>query len=238
MKKIIGLVLGIALLSGCATDNRHLSRVETLGGTTIGALGAYAIAKATQASESTVIAASIIGGLMGHETVKAAQWEDTGYSPSTVVVVPAPYSYSGAYGGTYDAYGRRVYGAFGPGYYHGRWRTDGYCHTPEGLRIPCPGVYPASSPPPVVVVTNVATKTVGPTVDNYLDAPMIHPDCKTGNWGADGKCLLRLAPTLAEEQKICEKDSKDPKCPQKYNAGKWAQIYKRLGGELIARQRE
>lgn len=240
---VLGLVLGmLVFLSGCATDNRHLAKLEGLGGAAAGGIGAALLAKSVGANETIVIASGVLGTLMGHEAVKAAQWEDTGRpSSSTVVVVPSgvPYGY-GAYGGHYDAYGR-VYGAYGPSvygydprYYRG-WGTDGYCHGGDGRIIPCPGAY---SVQPAVTVVNLPKSSSGPTVDNYRDNPMIYPDCKTGNYGADGKCLLRIAPALAGEQKICERDSKDPKCPQKYNAGKWAQIYRRLGGELIARQRE
>ncbi|MEK7569198.1 MAG: hypothetical protein AAB497_03730 [Patescibacteria group bacterium] len=246
MKKLLVLISVVALLSGCATDNPHLARVEKLGGTaTGGALGVLA-AKAVGGNESLVIGAGILTAIMGHEAVAAAQWEDRGYSsPSTVVVVPsgAPYGY-GAYGGHYDRYGR-VYGAYGGavyGYDPRYFYRDGYCHGGDWRIIPCPGAY--VSPPAMTIITVPKPSAGGPTVDNYHDWDMIHPECKTklqngeSNWGADGKCLLRLAPALKEKQKLCEADPNDPKCPKKYNPGKWAQIYRRLGGELIARQRE
>lgn len=235
MKKITGLVLVIALLSGCATDNRHLAELEDLMGTTLGASAAYLIAVKTGANPDTVIGAGILGGIGGHKAVKASQWEDTGSVPSrNIVILPsgAPYGY-GAYGGHYDRYGNRLYGAYGPEYYGG-WRNDGYCHSSDGWRIPCPGAYSA----PLDIVAVPTKPSSGPTVDNYLDSSMIHPDCKTGNYGVDGKCLLRLVPALKEEQKICEDNPKEAKCPKGYNPGKWAQIYRRLGGELISRQRE
>src|SRR3989344_5490364 len=224
--KTILLFLLVLSVAGCATDNPHWARVEMLGGTaTVSAVSAL-VATAAGANETIVIGAGALGALIGHESVKAAQWEDTGYTPNpNIVVVGAP-----AYGGTYDAYGR-VYGAFGPGYYGNRygygypWRTPGYCYTPEGVRMICPSYYPS----PAVVVTTVKSKTPsGPTVDNYLDSQMIHLDCKTGNWGVDGKCLIRFAPGLKEEQKICEANPKDERCPKGYNPGKWAQIYRRL----------
>lgn len=251
MKKLMVLVLATALLLGCATDNPHLARVEKLGGTATGGIGAALLAKSVGANETIVIASGILGALMSHEAVAAAQWEDTGSyrsSPSVVVVQPGASNGYGAYGGHHDHYGR-VYGAYGgevygydPRYYR-RGGPDGYCHGGDGRIISCPGAGVYSSQPQVTVI-NLPKPSSGPTVDNYHDFKMIHPDCKTklqngeSNWGADGRCLIRWAPVFAGQQKICEKDSRDPKCPQEYNAGKWAQIYWRLGGELIARQRE
>lgn len=246
---VLGLVFVVLVfLSGCATNNPHLARVEKLSGTaTGGALSALA-AKAVGGNETIVIGAGVLGTIISHEGVAAAQWEDTGSYRSfpSVMVVPggAPCGY-GAYGGHYDAYGR-VYGAYGPSVYgcgprYYGWGTDGYCHGGDGRIIPCPGAYLSQ---PSVTVINLPKSSSGPTVDNYRDNPMIRPECKIklpngeSNWGADGKCLIRWAPTLAKEQKICEADPKDPRCPKGYNPGKWAQIYHRLGRELIARQRE
>lgn len=76
----------------------------------------------------------------------------------------------------------------------------------------------------------------GPTTSNYIDDPMIHPSCKKGNPGADGKCLLRFVDELALEQKACEGETTRAVCPTKYNPGKWAAIYSRLGRELVATQ--
>lgn len=75
---------------------------------------------------------------------------------------------------------------------------------------------------------------VGPTVSNYRDDPMVHPKCKTGNYGHDGVCLINLVPALVKEQKACEADG--TKCYQ-YNAGKWAGIYQRLGNDLLEQQK-
>lgn len=250
MKKFMALflVFAAALLSGCATDNPHLARLEDLGGTTTGgALGALAT-KAVGGNETFVIGVGILTAIMGHEAVAATQWEDTGSyrsSPGVVVIQPGtPYGY-GAYGGHYDQYGR-VYGAYGPSVYgydprYYRGGPDGYCHGGDGSIISCPSAYVSS---PSVTVINIPKQSYGPTVDNYHDWDMVLPECKTklqngeSNWGADGKCLLRFVPALKEKQRICEKDPRDPKCPKGYNPGKWAKIYSQLGSELIARQRE
>lgn len=251
MKKLIVLVLATALLLGCATTrtvqerNPPLEDFERWSAGLLGAGGGYLLAKSLGANEWIQGGAAAAGWITANKAVRAAQWDDTeSYrpSPSVVVVQPGtPYGY-GAYGGHYDQYGR-VYGAYGPSVYgydprsYRRWGgTDGYCHGGDGRIIPCPSAY-TTVPQSSITVINLP-KSSGPTVDNYRDNPMIHTDCKTGNWGADGKCLIRLAPTLAGEQKICEADPKDSRCPKGYNPGKWAQIYRRLGGELIARQRE
>lgn len=87
---------------------------------------------------------------------------------------------------------------------------------------------------------SVGGPVVGPSVYNYTEEKMIHPDCKTKNPGADGHCLVDKAKDLWREQRACnDKKIVDAICPVgKYNPGLWAGIYQRLGNELIAMQNE
>lgn len=141
-------------------------------------------------------------------------------------------------------------------------RRAGCYDNNSGYRAPHPQQHASYAPAQVVYPPNLwerpekrqkteakksAGPVVGPTVGNYRYEPMIHPDCKTGNYGADGACLERLVDGLVLEQKACNsagkkvvdgKTATTTRCPDGYNPGKWAGIYKRLSNDLSLRQKE
>lgn len=128
--------------------------------------------------------------------------------------------------------------AYSPyGYYGnrlGNWRLDGYCHTPEGLRISCPGVYPINwvGPSPGVVFPTPTTAGVGTvgvggkgkgkqstlTPEKYMGSKVIPLSCKTGDAEKDSTCITSLAEKLGQEQESCATGGS---CPKDYDPSRW-----------------
>lgn len=242
MKKFMLLVASVALLSGCATQNPHYKNLQVFGGTVIGAAGGYKVAG---------VLGGVLGAVVGHEVVKGAQWN----SNDDEVIYVRPYGYG--YGGYTPSISQGMY--LQPGMCDDA-RSGGQISCrflAENPRYERWGIIESNVQPPPQVHARQAsyprnmweksdqkqqnaeakkpTAIVGPTVSNYLDEPMVHKSCKTGNYGHDGKCLLNFVPALVKEQRDCE--SGGGKCYQ-YNAGKWAGIYTRLGNDLLLRQKE
>lgn len=240
MKKFMPLFVLVAVLSGCATKNPHYKNLQVFGGTVIGAAGGYKVGG---------VLGGVLGAVVGHEVVKGAQWDP---NEDVIYVNASGYGYGNTYCDRIPSQGMAPY-------------APGMCRDPlsggqvsyeELLRRSRAqnGYYQPSTayvqPQAVSSQRNMWERTdrkqqktevkkptaiVGPTVNNYLDEPLVHKACKTGNYGHDGKCLLNFVPALVKEQRDCE--SGGGKCYQ-YNAGKWAGIYTRLGNDLVARQKE
>lgn len=77
---------------------------------------------------------------------------------------------------------------------------------------------------------------LGLTPETYMHGRSVHPSCQTGNWGADGNCLLRLVPALVEKQKQCNAGMNVANCGK--NPGKIAGEWSRLARELLTLQQK
>ncbi len=85
MKKFMLLIVLVALLSGCATQNPHFKNLQVFGGTVVGAAGGY---------KAAGLIGGVLGAVVGHEVVKGTQWWASGYDDADVVYVNAS-GYSG-----------------------------------------------------------------------------------------------------------------------------------------------
>lgn len=120
------------------------------------------------------------------------------------------------------------------GYYGNRWesnwRVDGYCHTPEGLRISCPTVSPINlvgpSPGIGVLSTSATTDVSGKgkvksstlTPEKYMGSKVVPLSCKTGDAEKDSRCITSLAEKLGQEQESCATGGP---CPKDYDPSRW-----------------
>lgn len=248
--------------------NPHHSSVKKIGAFTAGAIVANAIARNTGAGQAVSYAVGLLGGLVGVELVKGSEWRpgddevvyidqpvsSAGYSSCGRVSVycdttpklgMAP-PRSGMCNDP-DSGGEAMYEDLvrraerRAGCYNSS--NSGYNQQQQASYQQHVVAYPANiwdrpGKRQKAEAKKSAGIVVGPTVSNYLDEPMVHPDCKTGNYGADGKCLKRLVDGLLLEQKACEGETKQAVCPKAYNPGKWAGIYYRLSNDLLNRQKE
>lgn len=270
MKKFMLLFL-VAMLSGCATENPHYSNAKKIGAFATGGIVVNAIARKTGSGRALAYGAGLLGGIIGVDLVKGAEWKpwddeivyidqpagyypQSGYSscgrasvycnttPKQGMYPPRPGMCNDPDSGgetTYEDLVRRAerrtgcYNNFSSGYV--QQKVASY---PQQQVVFPPNMWERHEKRQKVETKKSAGVVVGPTVSNYRDEPMIHTDCKTGNYGADGKCLKRLVDGLSLEQQACEGETKQAVCPKAYNPGKWAGIYTRLSNDLSIRQKE
>lgn len=262
MKNFMAVVL-IALLSGCGsalkTDNPHYQNAQAIAITTVSAIGGYKLL-------GNSVLGGLIAGAAGYQVARGIQWQP-GDDEYDVVHVgsgqyPSQYGLSGyGYGNvvcdrTPDRFGWQPDpgmckdGMGGQTTYEDlvrRARRDaGYYSAPQAPVVAQQRIVPPSNlwerpekrQQEKQAESKKVTAVVGPTVNNYLDEPMIQPSCKTKNYGADGKCLKGFVDGLVLEQRACEGETKQAKCPTEYNPGKWAGIYQRLSNDLLERQKQ
>ncbi len=257
MKKFMPLVL-VAMLSGCATENPHYKNTQKIIGTAAGAAIGYS-------ALGGGVLGGLVGAFVGHEVVKGAQWkpgddeivyaDSPGYSPQPGysscgrvnvycdttpkqgMSPPRPGMCNDPDSGgeaTYEDLVRRARQKAGC---YDSAQTQAVSSPQQQVAFP-QNLWERPEKKQKAEAKKPAGPVVGPTVSNYRDEPMVHPDCKTGNYGADGKCLKRLVDSLALEQQACEGETKRAVCPKSYNPGKWAGIYTRLSKDLTERQKE
>lgn len=230
MKKIV-LIIGIALLSGCATANPHYQRAQNLTATATGAGAGWGLATLAGGNPSLQYAGAILGGILGNQISQGSQWEPPAQRSATattgnVIVVHTTPAYSS--------------GSCGYGRYENPWSggciTQGFAErNPEYLC--CNRL--ARSYSAVAYTTNerTATETKGSgrwlTVDNYLWSADIPPECKTINKRADAYCLLGQHKELIEKQKLCNAHS--PSCPKTYAPYEMLEEYVLLEKDLLSR---
>ncbi|KKT37759.1 MAG: hypothetical protein UW27_C0010G0039 [Parcubacteria group bacterium GW2011_GWA1_44_13] len=262
MKKFMLFVL-VALFAGCATDNPHYKNAQTIGGTVVGAYTGYKwlkggilgglagaavgheVAKGAQwkpGDDEIIYLDAPAGYSSGYSSCGAvAVYCDTtpkqGMYPPRPGMCNAPDSGGEA---TYEDLVRRAQRRSGCYDNSGHRAQPQYASQQPAVQVVYPpNLFERPEKKQKVAVERPAGVVVGPTVGNYRDERMIHPSCKTGNYGADGVCLGNLVKGLMDEQGACEgKETNGAVCPKGYNPGKWAGIYKRLSNDLSLRQRE
>jgi len=187
------------------------------------------------------LAFEVFGALVGCD-IATSQEPQTVVTRRVVAVSGPPAMYPGQYqraGYRQSSYGNMPCPAHWEG---GYFMQEGYRRNHNQGGVTRDGCGHSMIQPANYVVQETTTRQVervdGPTVGNYTEDKYIRPSCKTGNPGADGKCLLRFVESLALEQKACEGETSKTACPKAYNPGKWAGIYYRLGNELVAKQKE
>lgn len=121
------------------------------------------------------------------------------------------------------------YGYYGNGWGN-NWRLDGHCHTPDGLRISCPGVYPINwvGPSPGGCGSfhtcsrcnrwKWEGKNLALTPEKYMGSKVVPLACKTGDAGKDSGCITTFAEKLGQEQESCATGGS---CPKDYDPSRW-----------------
>ena len=268
MKKFMLIIMAAMLpgwLSGCATENPNYRSAQTIGGTVAGAYIGYKVLKGgilgglagaaighevTKGAhwkpgddEIVYIDPPYPTGPSGYSQYSqcgaVAVYCDT--TPKQGMYPPRPGMCNDPDSGgeaSYESLVRRAQQKAGCYNTSGYRAQSQYASQPSVQVVYPPNLWERPGNRQKTAEKKHAVAVDGPKVSNYRDEPMVHPSCKTGNYGADGVCLGNLVDGLANEQRACEGKTTNAVCPKAYNPGKWAGIYIRLSNDLAIRQRE
>lgn len=244
MSKIIFAVLVSVFLSGCGTTNPGMQAVQQGAGVAAGAALGWYGAKALGSNRPVAMVAAVAGGTLGAVVVSGNQCAARGDCPKQGGGVEDPSYYGGRCQHDDPAIVDRCtrdwakFGAFFDS--DNCWGTWDTCARIVSRRrgidisqLRRPGEAGVEKNPTEPAAKEGALYG-GLTVKNYKQSDIIDPECKTGNYGRDARCLKDQADKLAGYQKACEETGKD--CSPTFNYGKASRSVGNLAGLLLLEQ--
>lgn len=256
MSKIIfAFAVLVSVLSGCGTTNPGMQAVQQGAGVAGGAALGWYGSKALGANRPVAMVAAVAGGTLGAVVVSGVQCSARGDCPTD-----GQQQGHGLFGGggcySTDSCDAMGYTFLRPGMCKDprseggqiscQYLVDNPCYRYSGPdQNRCLGMLrsgtlaqPGRNQSKPIAKQDGATSEGslygGLTVENYKQSDIIDPECKTGNYGRDARCLKDQSDKLAGYQKACEETGKD--CSSTFNYGKASRSVGGLAGLLLREQ--